>query len=108
MNGKWHTIEYMADQAEGTLALWIDGAKQFEYTDLPGFSFNPFVELTNHYHHGPPHMQSMYWDDVVVSRTYIGPTRCPSGEEVAGTCYCGDEPDGQDPANILTEGVCWE
>ena len=111
MNGMWHTIEYMADQATDTVALWIDGAKHFEYTDLPDFSIDstdPYVELTNYYHHGPPHLQSMYWDDIVVSRSYIGPTRCPNGEEITGACYCGEEPDPEDASNILTEGVCWE
>lgn len=107
MDNRWHSIEYMAKKDDQTIALWIDGTKRFEFTNLEHeFSFSNKVKITNHYHGGPPHLQGMHWDDIVVSTSYIGPTKCISGEEIAATCYCGGAPNPDNNSNIYNSGFC--
>lgn len=112
---QWHSIEMMGDMDDSTLALWVDGVKVAEEV-VPSTFFNSDavgfnkIELTNHYHNGVPHFQSMYWDDTVVSADYIGVSECLNDEEIKGACWCGVEP-GENNTNsnlIYFDGYCFE
>ena len=66
-------------KSNGVLRAWIDGQLVFERTDL---RFRDIPELKienvwfNVYHGGvakPPHEMTLYIDNVVIAREYIGP-----------------------------------
>ena len=81
---RWYCIEQYvklndADKANGIIRGWVDGKLAFERTDLV-YRFTPALKIEqvwmNVYHGGQrptPRDISMYIDNVVVSRQYIGP-----------------------------------
>lgn len=105
---RWYCVEVyvrMNDPAahDGVLRGWIDGRLAFEKTD---FSFRTVDSLRiervwmNIYHGGStpsPHDQHVYFDNVVVARSYVGPI----GGEVVGPDDVGVDPD----AGTLDSGV---
>ena len=81
---QWYSIEqyvHMNDpgQSNGVLRAWIDGQLVFERADLR-FRDIPALKIENLwfnvYHGGvakPPHDMTLYLDNVVIAREYIGP-----------------------------------
>ena len=87
---QWYSIEQyvkMNDpgKSNGVLRAWIDGHLVFErsnlrYRDIPDLKIEN--AWFNVYHGGvakPPHEMSLYIDNVVIAREYIGPM--PGGEK---------------------------
>ncbi|MFH1256720.1 MAG: Ig-like domain-containing protein [Candidatus Diapherotrites archaeon] len=110
--GKWILIEVYSKlntvgQSDGVLTSWINGKKVLHkegvvirnsnynftnltigdniiYTNQAGSSGVPWL---------PPEEKQIWWDDVKVSTSFIGPEPCKNGVEITpenvGTCYCG-------------------
>jgi len=87
--GRWYTIEVRrrlndSGQSNGIFEMWIDGQKVAEHNnvvyrvpwdDTYGADFNygtNFVMLTAYIDNPAPKEQSMYYDDITFSSTYIG------------------------------------
>ena len=92
---KWIAYELMVHantpgQADGRIAFWIDGALK---ADFPGLRFRSttalkenFVILSSYASTQRPN-QRLWYDDIVVAKSYIGPrtTGAPSGSGSAGS-----------------------
>lgn len=91
-DGKWHCVEAMfklnsldlaRDRAnpDGELRGWVDGKLVIERadvvlrsTDFPRMKLNQFLMLP-YFHHGVPHDQTLWIDELAVSTERIGPAR---------------------------------
>lgn len=85
-NGRWYAIEQYVrmntpGRRDGVFRAWIDGVLAFERTDLR-FRDIDAIRIENAwfdvYHGGtakPPREMSLYIDNVVIAREYIGPMR---------------------------------
>jgi hypothetical protein len=89
-DSKWHLVEAMfrlnsLDRArdrpnpDGELRGWVDGRLVvertdviFRSTDFPGMKFNQFLMLP-YFHHGVPHDQTLWIDELAVGTRRIGP-----------------------------------
>ncbi|MFO0908107.1 MAG: hypothetical protein U0794_07075 [Isosphaeraceae bacterium] len=94
-DGRWHCVEAMfrlnsldaaADRprADGELRGWVDGKLVieetqviFRSTDFPKMKFNQFMMLP-YFHHGVPHAQTLWIDDLAVGSERLGPTKARS------------------------------
>lgn len=93
--GKWQCWEFMIqansapDKADGREAMWVDGKRIGEFTGLRWRTRNDVkidaIWLMHYgYDEGDPtkqywqDQQSVWFDDIVVSTQYVGPTK-PSG-----------------------------
>jgi hypothetical protein len=88
-DGEWHCVEAMfrlnsldreGDRpvADGELRGWVDGTLVIERTDVvfrspdfPAMRFNQFLMLP-YFHHGVPHEQTLWIDEVAVGTERIG------------------------------------
>lgn len=87
--GRWYTVEIRrrlndSGQSNGIFEMWIDGQKVAEYNNVLyrvpldgayGADFNygtNFVMLSTYINNPAPKEQSMYYDDAILSSTYIG------------------------------------
>ncbi|MFH1256740.1 MAG: Ig-like domain-containing protein [Candidatus Diapherotrites archaeon] len=93
---------------DGRAASWINGKKIFDVSGISLRSaeghFNNVTLSDNIIYDGgggsldvpwsPPEEKQIWWDDFIVSTTYIGPEPCQNGVEITpenvGTCYCGN------------------
>ncbi len=91
-DGQWHCIEAMfrlnsldmaneRPNADGELRGWVDGELVIEQTDVifrstdfPNMKFNQFMMLP-YFHHGVPHGQTLWIDDLAVGSKRIGPAK---------------------------------
>ncbi len=85
-NNRWYSIEQYVKmntpgQNDGIIRAWIDGKLAFEKTDIR-FRDVDFLKVQriwmNMYHGGAakaPHDMDVYFDNVVIAKSYIGPVR---------------------------------
>ena len=85
-NNRWYCIEQYVKmntprQKNGVVRAWIDGRRVFEKTDVR-FRHVPDIRIEkvwlNVYHGGvlpAPRDMSLYIDNLVIARQYIGPLR---------------------------------
>jgi hypothetical protein len=91
-DGRWHLIEAMfklnsldvpndRPRADGVLRGWVDGKLVLEKTDVvfrstdfPAMKMNQFLMLP-YFHHGVPHDQTLWIDELAVGTTRIGPAK---------------------------------
>jgi hypothetical protein len=91
-DGRWHCVEAMFQlnsldsrndrpHADGALRGWVDGRLVIERTDVilrstdfPEMKFNQFLMLP-YFHHGVPHDQTLWIDELAVGTRRIGPVR---------------------------------
>ena len=89
-DGKWHVIEAMfklnsldlandRPNKDGELRGWVDGKLVveksdvvFRSTDFPKMKFNQFL-MTPYFHHGVPHDQTLWIDELSVGTERIKP-----------------------------------
>lgn len=102
-NGRWYAIEQYIKlntpgQHDGVLRAWIDGHLVAEYTGL-SFRTVPALRIEsvwmNVYHGGTaksPRDMSLYIDNVVVAREYIGPMSGLPAHEGAARPAAGGRP----------------
>lgn len=95
-DGKWHTVEAMfklnsldlaksTPNADGELRAWVDGKRVIERTDVvfrstdfPTMKFNQFL-MTPYFHHGVPHDQTLWIDNLAVGTERLGPVGNEAG-----------------------------
>ncbi|MDR3620599.1 MAG: hypothetical protein P4L85_14705 [Paludisphaera borealis] len=88
-DGKWHCVEAMfklnsldttrdEPNHDGELRGWVDGKLVvertdvvFRSTDFPKMKFNQFL-MTPYFHHGAPHDQTLWIDELAVGAKRIG------------------------------------
>ncbi len=81
--GRWYCLEMMVelnhpDRADGEQAFWVDGKLIGHFTGIrwrtvDTLKVNGFwLEL---YIHDNPQVNRLWYDDVVVSKSYIGPMK---------------------------------
>jgi hypothetical protein len=91
-DGQWHRVEALFQlntldlardrpNPDGVVRGWVDGKLVVERTDVvlrstdfPGMKFNQFLMLP-YFHHGVPHDQTLWIDDLVVGTERIEPAR---------------------------------
>lgn len=85
-NNRWYAVEQYLKlntpgEADGVMRAWVDGRQVLEKTDIR-FRNTPDLKIEtiwmDVYHGGvspSPHDMSMYFDNVVIARKYIGPMR---------------------------------
>lgn len=91
-DGKWHRVEAMfklnsldkgrdRPNADGELRGWVDGKLVvertdvvFRSTDFPEMKINQFLMLP-YFHHGVPHDQTLWIDELAVDTKRIGPVK---------------------------------
>lgn len=91
-NNRWYSIEQhiklnTPGEHDGVFRAWIDGHQVIEKTGL-SFRIIPDLRIEsvwmNVYHGGTatsPRDMSLYIDNVVIARSYIGPIPCPAGKQ---------------------------
>ncbi len=95
-DGKWHCIEAMfrlnsldlesdRPNRDGEVRGWVDGKLVVERTDVvlrstdfPRMKFNQFLMLP-YFHHGVPHDQTLWIDELAVGTERIGPATPAEG-----------------------------
>ena len=91
-DGEWHCVEAMfklnsldptrdEPNRDGQLRAWVDGELVVERTDVvfrspdfPNMKFNQFMMLP-YFHHGVPHDQSLWIDELAVGTERLGPAK---------------------------------
>jgi hypothetical protein len=91
-DGKWHLVEAMfklnsldrtkdRPNPDGELRGWVDGKLVVEHTDVifrssdfPKMKLNQFLMLP-YFHHGVPHDQTLWIDELAVGTRRIGPVK---------------------------------
>ncbi len=114
--GDWHVLEMMIQpntpgQADGYQSFWVDGVRA--YTS-PGINWRSDESLRInkagiylYVHHVPAHTECILdFDNVVISRAYIGPSRCQPDTPIAAPCLCGGQPDPDDASHVHSAGYC--
>jgi hypothetical protein len=94
---RWHCVEAMfklnsldvtgdRPNLDGELRGWVDGKLVIERTDVilrsadfPRMKLNQFLMLP-YFHHGVPHDQTLWIDDLAVSTSRIGPSGKPGDD----------------------------
>lgn len=78
--------------------IWRDtGSLQINYL---------WIQLYNHLGSTNPDENKVWFDNVVVSKDYIGPMECSEGTPIRAACYCGNEATATDSSSVYTTGFC--
>ena len=100
-SGRWVCVEARArlntpGLADGVFTLWIDGQVEVHRDDLNWvYSWQDYginaVFLENYWNSGSPVAQERYFDDFVISTSYIGLARSPVCPTVTKTGFLDDD-----------------
>ena len=114
--GAWHVLEMAIDagtpgQADGSQTFWLDGRKAFTQG---GIAWRTTRELRVneagvylYIHNNPARTTNILdVDNVLFSRSYIGPALCEDGAAITAPCVCGGAADAERADNVVADGVC--
>jgi MYXO-CTERM domain-containing protein len=114
--GDWHALEMMIhpgtpNGTDGSQTFWIDGEKMYT---AEGIAWRTTDELRPnqvgvylYIHHNPAFTTNILdLDNVLISRSYIGPAPCQVDVEIAAPCICGGSADPENASNVFDSGYC--
>lgn len=111
--GRWTEHEMYikknsSGQADGAYSYWIDGklsASRSNVNLANDYNFNNAM-LDCYWNGGSPKEQNRYFDNFVISVSYVGPLQCENGKEINYPCYCNGLPNPSDSSNVYISGYC--